>query len=156
MESSEYVTAEPTCSLTIYKMPSDINIGDHLVLQNKPCKIIDIAVCKTGKHGAAKYHFTGLDIFTQKKYNELYMCHQQVEVPVVTRTLWKLLYIEDDWYVHLQNSKDLSTRTDLSLPEDNDFRDKITDLFQSPDKEIYLIIQQAMGIESIVDSKLIV
>jgi translation elongation factor IF5A len=150
MDSTTYVTNEPTCSMTISKLPSDMNIGDFIVLQNKPCKIVHIAVCKTGKHGKAKYHFTGLDIFTQRKYEELFMCHQTVQVPIVARVPMKLLYVNTDRYVQLQNDKDLTIREDLVLPEE--YQDKISTLIKS-DKEIFLVVQQAMGMEAIIEYK---
>jgi translation elongation factor IF5A len=138
--------------MTVSQAPSDMNIGDYIVLQHQPCKLVHISVCKTGKHGTAKYHFTGLDIFTQHKYEELFMCHHMVQVPIVTRTPMKLLYMDDDYYVHLQNDKDLSVREDLILPENEEFRDKMAEL-KKLDKEIFLIVQKAMNTEAIIDYK---
>jgi len=47
------------------------------------------------------------------------MCHQPVQVPIVTRTSMRLLYIEGDGYVHLQNIKELTMREDLVLSASN-------------------------------------
>ena len=51
--------------------------------------MIEVTTSKTGKHGHAKCHFTALDIFTNKKMEELVpstlvMMHN-LEVPVVSR-----------------------------------------------------------------------
>lgn len=75
----------------------------------------NIAVCKTGKHGSAKYHFTGKDIFTQKKYEEMFMCHESVQVPNVTKTLMQLLFIEDDGHLQLMSDASSPVRYDLVL-----------------------------------------
>jgi translation initiation factor 5A len=153
MDTTTFVTNEPTCSLTTTGMPHTMKLGDYIVLQNKPCKIVHIAVCKTGKHGTAKYHFTGLDIFTQKKYEELFMCHQTILIPTVTRIPMRVLFIEDDGHVHLQNDKTLTVREDLSLPDDEDMKNKIQKGFDT-NKEVTVIVQQSMNIEAIIDYKL--
>jgi hypothetical protein len=36
-----------------------------------PGQVVDVATSKTGKHGHAKCHFVGVDIFTGKKYEDL-------------------------------------------------------------------------------------
>jgi len=49
----------------------------HLVLLGKseehmhPCRVLDVSVSKTGKHGHAKCHFNAVDIFTGKKIEGL-------------------------------------------------------------------------------------
>lgn len=159
MESSAYVTSESTCSLTYSRMPTDINIGDCILLQKKPCKVSNIAVCKTGKHGSAKYHFTGKDIFTQKKYEEMFMCHETVQVPNVTKTLMHLLLIEDDGHLQLMSDADASVRYDLVLPSDENLCNKIKKMMidsendDTNSKDCCVVVQSAMGFDAIIDCK---
>jgi translation elongation factor P/translation initiation factor 5A len=138
-------------------MPTDVNIGDIILLQNKPCKIIEIFVCKTGKHGGAKYHFIGHDIFTQKRYEELFMSHQQLSAPFVSRVPMRVIYIENDGSIHLQNMTSLEMRDDLYI-SDHDFCEKLIDLFNNhanTDKELFVIVLSCMGIERIVEHKIV-
>ena len=63
--------------------PGDIGIGARRltvervfcrcsqVIKGRPTKVIEVTTSKTGKHGHAKCHFTALDIFTNKKMEEL-------------------------------------------------------------------------------------
>jgi translation initiation factor 5A len=55
------------------------------MLQNHPCKIVELAVSKPGKHGTAKVCMTGLDIFSEKKVMEIYQTSDKVIVPVVKK-----------------------------------------------------------------------
>jgi translation elongation factor P/translation initiation factor 5A len=41
-----------------------------VILKDCPCKIADLKVSKTGKHGSAKCNMVGYDIITGKKYQE--------------------------------------------------------------------------------------
>jgi len=159
MESSEYVTSDPTCSLVDFKIPNDVNIGDCILLQKNPCRITNIMVCKTGKHGCSKYHFVGYDIFTEKRYDDIIMGHQQVHVPIIAHTPMRVIYFEDDdlnSIVHLQNDVTCEIREDITI-SDIEIVNKIKKLQTnlSNDKEIFVIVLGAMGIEKICDCKLV-
>lgn len=78
-----------------------------------------MSTAKTGKHGHAKCTFTGLDIFTGKKYEDMIPAHQNVDVPHVKRKEYTLLDIQDDGFVSLMTDSG-ETKDDLKLPHDND------------------------------------
>jgi translation initiation factor 5A len=44
--------------------------GVFVVLQDCPCKVNDLKVSKTGKHGSAKANIVGYDVITGKKIQE--------------------------------------------------------------------------------------
>ena len=58
-------------SLTIPTQSSSFRIGGYVMIYQYPCKIISMSTCKTGKHGSAKVHFIGTDIFTEQKHDYL-------------------------------------------------------------------------------------
>eukprot|EP00300_Choanocystis_sp_HF-7_P001718 c11380_g1_i2.p2 GENE.c11380_g1_i2~~c11380_g1_i2.p2 ORF type:complete len:126 (-),score=28.10 c11380_g1_i2:352-684(-) len=41
-----------------------IRKGEHIVIRGCPCRVVEVTVSKTGKHGHAKCAITALDIFT--------------------------------------------------------------------------------------------
>jgi len=53
------------------------------MILDHPTKIADYTVSKPGKHGTAKVHFVGVDLFTNKKYEEIFCTSENVMVPNV-------------------------------------------------------------------------
>ena len=45
------------------KPAGNLQKDDLVMLKDKPCKIVDISASRTGKHGQAKCHIVGQDIF---------------------------------------------------------------------------------------------
>lgn len=151
MESVDYVQSESIASLVHNENPHDLHNGDHILLCGKPCRIVNFTCCKNGKHGSAKYMFTGLDIFTGKKYEDYFM--KDAPVPEIERITAKLMGIADDDYLSLL-MEDLTTREDLKLP-DNNVGDKIKEIF-SRDDVVCITILKSMGKEVVVGCKPII
>lgn len=44
--------------------------GVFMMMKDCPCKVADLKVSKTGKHGSTKANIVGYDVITGRKYNE--------------------------------------------------------------------------------------
>ena len=73
----------------------DINIFSFLLKQGRPCKIVEMSTSKTGKHGHAKVHMVALDIFTNKKYEDICPSTHNMDVPNVSRKDYQLIDVDD-------------------------------------------------------------
>lgn len=73
-------------SLSYPAQCSSIRKGGHVVIKEHPCKVVETSTSKTGKHGHAKVHMVGIDIFTNKKYEEICPSTHNMMVPNVSRT----------------------------------------------------------------------
>merc|ERR1712118_589379 len=69
----------------IPKQAGEIRKGSYAMLKGFPCKVVDYSTSKTGKHGHAKAHIIGIDIFTGKKHEDLCPTSHNMSVPKVTK-----------------------------------------------------------------------
>lgn len=68
-----------------YKQAGSIKKNDFCMLSDHPCKIMEYAISKPGKHGSAKICFTGIDIFTGKRVETVQGTSDHVVVPIVKK-----------------------------------------------------------------------
>merc|ERR1712039_417446 len=91
-----FESTESGASLVYPMQCGELRKGSHVMLKGHPCKVAEISTSKTGKHGHAKAHIVGLDIFTSKKYEDLCPTSHNMEIPFVKRTEYQLLNADPD------------------------------------------------------------
>uniref|UniRef100_A0A1W7R9F6 Eukaryotic translation initiation factor 5A n=1 Tax=Hadrurus spadix TaxID=141984 RepID=A0A1W7R9F6_9SCOR len=147
----DYTEAQSGASSTYPVQCSSLRKNGYVMLKNRPCKIMEMSTSKTGKHGHAKVHLVGIDIFTAKKYEDLCPSTHNIDVPNVSRCDFQLIDISDDSYVSLMNDKG-DTRDDLKLPE-GELGQKIREEFSREDISVIVTVLSAIGEEAIVACK---
>ncbi|KAI8333742.1 eukaryotic translation initiation factor 5A [Chlamydoabsidia padenii] len=142
-------SADAGASKTYPMQCSALRKNGHVVIKGRPCKIVDMSTSKTGKHGHAKVHLVGIDIFTNKKYEDLSPSTHNMDVPNVVRNEYTLLNI-DDGFLSLM-LPDGTTKDDVKLP-DNELGEKITEDFEEG-KDLLISVVSSMGEEHALSHK---
>jgi len=146
-----FESADAGASTTYPMQCSALRKNGFVCIKKRPCKIVDMTTSKTGKHGHAKVHLTAIDIFTNKKLEELCPSTHNMDVPVVTRKEYQLLDISDDGFLSLM-ADDGEMKDDVKMP-DGEPGKKIKDLFDHPEKDATVIVLTAMGEQLAIDAK---
>jgi len=59
--------------------------GRYVLVDEEPCKILEISTSKPGKHGAAKMNITAVSIFTGSKQTIVTSVNEKVFVPMIDK-----------------------------------------------------------------------
>jgi translation initiation factor 5A len=168
----EFHQAGSGASATYPVQCSALRKNGYVMIKGRPCKVMEMSTSKTGKHGHAKVHLVALDIFTQKKYEDLCPSTHNIDVPNVTRQEYtvslllvhlssspnvsassssQLMDITNDGFVSLM-ADNADTREDLRLPE-GELGDKIREEFEKGTSQVLVTVMSAVGEEQIVAVK---
>ncbi len=116
------------------------------MLKGNPCRVIDTAVSKPGKHGSAKIHVSGIDLFTNKKIDDIFSTAGTVWMPIVTKVEYEVADINADGFVSLIQ-KDNSLKEDTKLPADAELSDMLEKCWNENNEhsQVYFTILSACG-----------
>ncbi|HIH23010.1 TPA: translation initiation factor IF-5A [Candidatus Micrarchaeota archaeon] len=79
---------------TTYMVAKELREGRYLIIDDIPCRVVEIESSKPGKHGAAKMRITGIGIFENQKKVMLTPGDADVVVPVIGRKNIQIMSIE--------------------------------------------------------------
>mmetsp|Transcript_1740 Transcript_1740/g.1915 ORF Transcript_1740/g.1915 Transcript_1740/m.1915 type:complete len:162 (+) Transcript_1740:110-595(+) len=146
-------TADAGASLVIPMEAGNIKKGGFIMIKGRPCKVINIAVSKTGKHGHAKCNFTATDIFTGKKLEDMVPGSHGTTVPIVTKSDWEIIDIEEDGCVTLMDEGG-NQKIDVTLPAiPKGLGDEIREAWAEGENQVSVSVQKAVNEEEIISYK---
>jgi translation initiation factor 5A len=120
--------------------------GTNIILKDKPCKVVEMSTSKTGKHGHAKVNFTGIDIFTGKKYKEIQGSTHNMLTFESKKAEYVCMSIEDDGKSLQLMNDDGELREDVSLEgAEESIQEGIRKAIEAGDKEVKVSLLEALG-----------
>ena len=150
-DDEDFQTGDAGASSTYPQQCSALRKNGFVMLKSRPCKIMEMSTSKTGKHGHAKVHLVGIDIFTGKRHEDICPSTHNMDVPNVKRIEYSLIDIDNDGYVSLMDDSS-DTRSDIKLPE-GELGQEIKSKFESGEG-LKLTVLQALGEEAIITCKI--
>jgi len=150
MEDYENEEKHESGSATYPVQCSSLRKSGHVMLKGRPCKVVEMSTSKTGKHGHAKVHLVGLDIFTNKKYEDLCPSTHNIDVPNITRSDYTLVDIDSDNFASIMDDNG-DIRSDLRVP-DNEVGQKIKADFEAG-IELIVTVLKCLTEECIISAK---
>lgn len=63
----------------------DVKVGRYILIDDVPCKVVDIETSSPGKHGSAKMRVTAIGIFGGEKKTLLKPSDGDAEIPVIKK-----------------------------------------------------------------------
>jgi translation initiation factor 5A len=67
--------------------------GSFVVIDEEPCKIVEVEKSKPGKHGSAKVRITAIGIFDGVKRSMVVPVDQKVDVPMIEKRVAQVISI---------------------------------------------------------------
>ncbi|KAG0255256.1 Eukaryotic translation initiation factor 5A [Linnemannia exigua] len=138
-------------SLTYPIQCSALRKNGYVVIKDRPCKIVEISTSQAGKHGHAKVHLFGIDIFKGVTLDILSSSTHSMDIPVIRCEEFVILDIETDGGFLSLISQNGVPKDDVKIPEGDLRVDMMSDFRNG--KDIVVTVIAAMGEEAAVSYK---
>ena len=93
-----------------------LKVGNYVIIDGEPCKVLKINISKPGKHGAAKARVEAVGLIDNKKRQLLRPVDTNVEVPIILKKKAQVVSISGDT-VQLMDLEDYSM-FETTIPEE--------------------------------------
>jgi len=149
LEDTHFESGDSGASATYPQQCSALRKNGFVMLKGRACKIVEMSTSKTGKHGHAKVHMVGIDIFNGKKLEDICPSTHNMDVPVVKREDYTLVDIIEGYLTLMADNGDL--REDLKVP-DGEIGTQIKNDFENG-RELLCTVLKSCGEECVIACK---
>jgi len=101
-----------------------LKIGQYIVLENEPCKIVEYEKSKPGKHGAAKARIVAIGVFTNQKRNVISPVDGRLDVPLIEKKTGQVISVTGEM-VQLMDMETYVT-FETPFPDEEELRGKLS------------------------------
>ena len=100
-----------------------LRIGQHIVIDGEPYRIVSLEKSKPGKHGSAKARIVAINIFDDSKKSIVSPVNARVDVPMIEKRSAQIVSMEEDsvQLMDLENYEVFFT----SMPTEEDIRQRL-------------------------------
>ena len=102
-----------------------LKVGSYVIVDNEPCRIVDLTKSKPGKHGAAKARVVTIGVFDGVKRSFVKPVDAKVEVPIIEKRSGQVISVMPN----AVQIMDLETYEvfETPPPEDEDLRSRLSE-----------------------------
>ena len=100
-----------------------IKVGSYVLIDGEPCRIVDYAKSKPGKHGSAKARVVAIGVFDGVKRTFVKPVDSQVDVPLIEKRGGQVISLLPN-AVQLMDLENYEI-FEASQPEDEDLKSKL-------------------------------
>src|SRR5437016_12014199 len=86
----------------------ELKIGQYVIIDGEPCRIVDFEKSKPGKHGSAKARITAISVFTGQKKTLLSPVDGRPEVPMIDKRTAQIISISGN-HVQMMDRENYAT-----------------------------------------------
>lgn len=100
-----------------------LRVGGYMLVENEPCRIVDITKSKPGKHGSAKARIVSIGVFDGVKRSVVKPVDLNAEVPIIDKRAGQVFAVNPSGIQIM----DLETYEyfDAPYPEEEDLKAKL-------------------------------
>jgi translation initiation factor 5A len=101
-----------------------LRVGGYMIIDNEPCRIVDITKSKPGKHGSAKARIVAIGVFDGQKRQFVKPVDSNAEIPMIDKRPGQVFTVNPN-SVQIM---DLETYeyVDAPFPDEEDLKAKLT------------------------------
>src|SRR5947199_834888 len=74
----------------------ELKVGQYVIIDGEPCRIVEFEKSKPGKHGSAKARIVGISAFTGQKKNLISPVDARTEVPLIDKRTGQIISVSGD------------------------------------------------------------
>jgi len=111
----------------------ELRVGAYIVIDDEPCRIVEMSISKPGKHGDAKARIVAIGLFDGQKRSIVAPVKDKVKVPIVDKRQGQVIAVMGDT-VQIMDLDTYET-LELSMPDDPEIRERL-----QPGKEVQYIV----------------
>ncbi|MDH5362327.1 MAG: translation initiation factor IF-5A [Aigarchaeota archaeon] len=99
-----------------------LRVGQNIIIDGEPCKIVELEKSKPGKHGSAKARLVAMGIFDNQKRSMISPVDGRVDVPMIDKRSGQVISMGDAMSIMDSENYEM---LEVPLPSDEEIRRKI-------------------------------